>query len=261
MFPIDKQIFEGYSLDLPKDVSESILGAFKYNKFFDYTGKVFVDDIDRPNIFIIDNGFIVEAYGDSSVNSYDEDLVSHIKDKNQYFHLYLSQPELEQKFEHLIKDYIVNRTNRLTYRLNKELFKQHANWRDKIPHGFTLVEFDGTCTEFLQKYGKTEDWWNPESNRYGRLILDDAIDKVVSECFSVQIMDGVVEVGIYTDEAYWKRGFAYLTAAAFIEYSLQRGLEPNWGCYTRDHGSIALAKKLGFELVSDRRTLEISFDK
>ena len=90
--------------------------------------------------------------------------------------------------------------------------------------------------------------------RFGRVLLKG--DEIVSECFSVFFFDkNMVEVGIETQEPYRRRGFAYLTSAAFIEYCLSINLEPNWGCWHFSTESIALGKKLGFEEVCNRRVL------
>lgn len=124
-----------------------------------------------------------------------------------------------------------------------------------MPEGYSMVAFDGSSDEFLVKYGKTRDFWNPESKRFGRVLIKNDIDTIVCECFSVFFSGNLVEIGIDTKEEYRRKGFAYLTSMAFIEYALSCGLEPNWGCWTFDIESIALASKLGFTKRSDRRML------
>jgi hypothetical protein len=54
-------------------------------------------------------------------------------------------------------------------------------------------------------------------------------------------------VDIFTEEACRGRGLAAITACAFIEECLTRGLTPAWACWPYREGSYKLAKKLGFE--------------
>jgi len=69
----------------------------------------------------------------------------------------------------------------------------------------------------------------------------------VSLCLACFAALGKLEISINTAEAYRRRGLATLTAAAFIEECLERGLQPNWECWWTNTPSTALAEKLGFE--------------
>ena len=59
------------------------------------------------------------------------------------------------------------------------------------------------------------------------------------------------EIDIHTKEKYRRRGLAHYAASAFIEECLARGLRPNWECWWDNEPSVSLAKKLGFEPISD----------
>lgn len=193
--------------------------------------------------------------GNPDVNGYDDDLVDFIKinvlRKDQDTFL-LSSNEWDQKLKRLFDSDIKSSKISYNHRLNKDKFKKHRSWREMIPNGYTMVEFDGSSDEFLEKHGKTRDFWNPESKRFGRVLIKDDIEKVVSECFSFCFYnDNVVELGIETEEAYRSRGFAYLTSAAFIEHCISINIKPNWHCHNVDIHSKALAEKLGFEEINN----------
>lgn len=220
-------------------------------------GKVYVDNVNHPNVTLVQNGDL-HLYGSADDIENDSGVVHLIlsilsQDIECHF-IYLYSEGLEEKLVKLLGSYVKDKWNRYTFRLNKESFRQHLCWREKIPEGYTMAAFDGSSDSFLEKHRKGRGWWNPESGRFGRALLYD--DEIVSECFSVVFFDkNIVEVGIETQEPYRRRGLAYLTAAAFIEYCLSQNLEPNWGCWHFKTESIALAKKLGFEESDNRRVL------
>lgn len=219
--------------------------------------RVFVDDANNPNIALIIKQDL-HIYGNAESDECDSDLynlVLNIISQDSENHLInLHSSEWEPKLEKLLDRHIKDRWNRYNFRLNKEAFSRYLGWREKIPDGYTIYAFDGSSDEFLEKHKKGRDFWSPESKRFGRVLLKG--DEIVSECFSVFFFDkNMVEVGIETQELYRRRGFAYLTSAAFIEYCLSINLEPNWGCWHFKTDSIALAKKLGFEEIDNRRVL------
>ena len=64
-----------------------------------------------------------------------------------------------------------------------------------------------------------------------------------------------VEIGIETKEPYRRKGYAALTAAAFVDDCLSKGLIPVWCCWDFREGSKELAEMLGFEIVEQRRAI------
>ena len=72
-------------------------------------------------------------------------------------------------------------------------------------------------------------------------------EDMVSHCTSVLAGAGELEIGIGTEQPYRRRGSALLTASAFVELCLARGLAPIWGCFPENVPSYTLAKRLGFE--------------
>jgi RimJ/RimL family protein N-acetyltransferase len=264
MYKIDLEQFKKYILNFPETYIEEDIIQELING-----GDVFVDNIFSPHIYIMGGSILfpgagshIFIYGDINVDSYNNDFISFIQQRNkkEKVYLYLFSNNFEQKCNKLFGNKIIERWNRLTFRLNKKLFNEHINWRANIPNGYSIVNFDGSSDEFLLKYGKTKDFWNIESKRFGRVLIKNDIDTIVCECFSVFISGKMVEIGIDTKEEYRKKGFGFLTSMAFIEYALSCGLEPNWGCWTFNIESIALAKKLGFLERSNIKMLSIDIN-
>jgi len=130
-------------------------------------------------------------------------------------------------------------------------------WQDKIPNGYTMIKvntssYDSTMCHYPNFH------WKPESNKFGYFLLKDG--EVVSECTSVWVETvgvetGCVEIGIETKEPHRRKGYAALTATAFIDDCLSKGLIPVWCCWDFREGSKELAEKLGFEIIEERRAI------
>jgi RimJ/RimL family protein N-acetyltransferase len=128
-------------------------------------------------------------------------------------------------------------------------FKTLSRWQERLPEGFQLRIMDAALTESI---GAPPGWFSPEGfleNGLGVVLL--AGDEVASLCVSVFASQERMEIDIHTEETYQHRGFAALTAAAFIEECLRRGKLPNWECFWENEASTALAEKLGFQAEAD----------
>ena len=158
------------------------------------------------------------------------------------FYCYADRRETERVFGQKTE----GRPVRKTFALDRESFSKHNDWRDKIPDGCKMEFID---VKFVSERGLDKNFWEPESKRFGYALTCDG--KIISECTAVFVGSGMAEVSVSTEEPYRGRGFAALTCAAFIEYCLKTGLEPNWGCWDFRTASAALAKKLGFVETSD----------
>jgi RimJ/RimL family protein N-acetyltransferase len=60
-------------------------------------------------------------------------------------------------------------------------------------------------------------------------------------------------IGIATVPEFERRGVATATAAQFVREASQRGMTPYWECRADNIGSIRVAEKLGFELLTQER--------
>ncbi len=110
-------------------------------------------------------------------------------------------------------------------------FAAQGNWRERIPKGFTLRAMDATLAG---KVGVLSSWASIDNflaNGLGLALLDG--DEIASVCISVFASRERLEIDVHTDEKYQRRGFAMLTASAFLEECLRRGRQPNWECLGR----------------------------
>ena len=231
---------------------------------------VYADDAENPNILLV---VTISPFGsvwvhlsgnaaydkadddlrDFILNQFDlltdEDLCAHSGEKGGVcLHLYSTGWLL--KLEKLFDGHIRDKWIRHNYRLNKKTFSQHTDWREKVPEGFEMQYSDIA-------------FWRPESKNFNFSLVKDG--EKISNCgvmyFEKEAYDSeterVADIGIETKEEYRRRGFAFLTCSAFVEYCLLHNLEPNWGCYHFNPDSQALAKKLGFEEISRKDMLII----
>ncbi|MCL6459699.1 MAG: GNAT family N-acetyltransferase, partial [Gorillibacterium sp.] len=71
--------------------------------------------------------------------------------------------------------------------------------------------------------------------------------EVASTAFSSFQIDKYLEIGIETVAAHRGKGYAFDVCCAIIDYCLEQGLEPVWGCRLENQSSYYLALSLGFE--------------
>ena len=224
---------------------------------------VYADNAAKPDTMLFINGFAGTAlYGDASNNERNQKIRELILDcfdedgKEVWLSLY--SPGWEAAIDAMFENDCTSwKAYRLIHRLNKAAFQEHMNWREKIPEGYTLERFDTSSHDFIAKRD-WRDFWHPGSGRFGWFLLKDG--QVVSECTAVWVEKygvetGCVEIGIETKEPYRKKGYAVLTASAFIDDCLSRNLVPVWCCWDFREGSKELAGKLGFEIVEERRAV------
>ena len=260
-----KEQYKAFAQQFNKEFADKILSAFEnQNNGNKSKDRVYADKAHNTKVVLVihrnDENYVdvVDYTGNPEINEYDDDLVAFIKNNilNDDIETFLpfSSPEWNQKLERLFADCInvkISYSKRLS---NKESFREHHKWRDIIPTGYTIVVYDRYSDEFFDKYGNRP-WFEPESKKFGVVLIKDDIDKIISECYSVFINEeNIVEVGIDTyEKQYRQKGFGYLVAAAYIENCLSRNLEPNWHTFNNNIGSMKLAKKLGFKEISSHR--------
>lgn len=139
---------------------------------------------------------------------------------------------------------------RKQFTFNQNKFVQQSNWQDQIPAGFSLNPIDQDLLDNVR--ADMAPWESPHAfleKGFGFWLMKG--EDIVSECSSVFSCDAAVEINIHTEEKYQRQGFAKITASAFVEECLARGLRPNWECWWDNVPSVSLAQKLGFEPICD----------
>lgn len=121
--------------------------------------------------------------------------------------------------------------------------------RTHVPAGFQVLPYTPellaahpeVAEELCLFYGSVEAFLE---HSLGVCVLEG--ETIASTCHAVFTGCSEAEISIATSEAYRRKGLAHIAAAAFMEASLARGLNPIWGCWPNNTPSVMLAQKLGF---------------
>jgi RimJ/RimL family protein N-acetyltransferase len=124
-----------------------------------------------------------------------------------------------------------------------------SHYLGELPAGYSLRRMDRAL---LERSPKREE----NLNRYGRLdnFLDKGLavcilhgDEIVSEAYADMEIQGVREIGIRTREGYRRQGLAARACVHLIRWCENAGSSTYWDCAKLNAGSVALARKLGFQ--------------
>jgi RimJ/RimL family protein N-acetyltransferase len=80
-------------------------------------------------------------------------------------------------------------------------------------------------------------------------------DEICSEAFAGAEVIRHREIGVDTPKRYRQRGYATLTCAKLIQFCEQQGFKTYWNCNKFNAGSVALARKLGYQTEKEYRLL------
>jgi len=72
--------------------------------------------------------------------------------------------------------------------------------------------------------------------------------KIVSICYSCASYKDSREIDVFTIEKFRGQNLAKYLCFMFIKHCIKKKLKPRWDCYLNNHGSIKLAKSLGFKI-------------
>jgi RimJ/RimL family protein N-acetyltransferase len=123
--------------------------------------------------------------------------------------------------------------------------------REQLHNRERLVE------EILSEGPSVEYWLE---NGFGFSMMTG--DKLVGWCLSEHNCGTRCEIGIEIDKEYRKQGVATVLASALVEHALAHGItEIGWHTYARNAGSIATARKVGFEKAQDYSVYYARFSK
>jgi len=134
---------------------------------------------------------------------------------------------------------------------------------DGVPEGLALlpVDADFIAHEEWLNIDEVLDWmrqcWASTEayleQGFGYALVD--ASGLLSWCLAEYVVPGACSLGIETDIGHQRQGLGTLVARAALAECARRGLEPHWDCWATNAPSVALARKLGFELVSEYSVL------
>ena len=147
------------------------------------------------------------------------------------------------------------------------------DWRAHLPAGFTVQQMSEAVfsTSELRVPDEIRETWegwchntHPDFRDFGFVAIheDPAAPAIVAWATVDAVVDGIGDAGLFTVDAYRRRGLAVATTGAALEYGLSHGLaEISWTCAEDNLGSIRTAEKLGLERQSDYTFYYFAFDK
>ena len=216
-------------------------------------GRVFVENPDLLTCaFLLAEGAFYYVAGDEHNQAFCQALSGLIFDEilpsagDPEVVLFSFSPAWHQRLAELLKHKGVITIHRKMFHFNVEKFRVHRDWRAEIPVGFALRKIDQLLAE---RYPAYRPLLEPATRRFGYCLMDG--ETVACECNAVFVGHAEAEIDIHTVEQYRGRGFARLTACAFIEECLRSGLTPNWACWPEREASWKLALRLGFDELPD----------
>jgi hypothetical protein len=133
------------------------------------------------------------------------------------------------------------------------------NWRAAIPAGFVVRQIDAellACDglrgiDVLREEIATG--WHSQQDflraGFGFCLLGD--DAIVTWCTAEYSSAGKCGVGVETAVEHMRRGYATLTASAFVEHAAGLGITPYWDSWKANLPSVAVARKVGFRLLTE----------
>jgi RimJ/RimL family protein N-acetyltransferase len=228
-------------------------------------GRVFVDNPEHPRAGLVWTrwGFAYLA-GDSRIGGFNrllkeqilDELISQTTLREKGFLVFPCSPDWESSLYSLLVDRRPNKIFRRSFTFNPSNFSNHYGWLNRLPAGFHIYRIDEKLLdrtrdivreEIEASWGSTKNFINCG---FGFCLMHG--EEIVSVCTSPFLAGREVEACIRTDPHYRSKGYATVTALAFIEHCLLNDLAPNWECPWDHVASCALAVRLGFENPVDR---------
>lgn len=139
----------------------------------------------------------------------------------------------------------IHKKQRLMFKFENNFIHTYINM---LPKDFELVEIDRLLFDRLKGRVVPSNFWHNSNDflNHGKGFCIINNDNIVASSISACIGNGKIDIGVETNIEYMGRGFGTLVASKMVEYALQIGYEPDWGCDSTNLGSVAIARKLGF---------------
>ncbi|QUL52765.1 GNAT family N-acetyltransferase [Paenibacillus tritici] len=262
---------QDYALALP------LLSEVKINTLFaggvlggQTTGKVYVDSVQNPRTFYVAHDFGMSLlYGDSGNEDFNRSLSDYMTNKKGNRHsVEWLQADPAGGWEQLLESTVTEHNallskadpnlqasdkrridiqTRVNFTFDQEVYhraKKQGFRQDAVIVQMTGEGFDEQAGSVIPRYF----WRNAEHFRnsgMGYTLLWEG--EKASSAFSAYRTADQLEIGIESAAGHRGKGFAFSVCCALIDYCLEHGLEPVWGCRLENKGSYQLAQKLGFK--------------
>jgi len=224
------------------------------------TGAIWVDDPAQPQTALMwDNAYIFYLVGRADNLAFNHQLgelfTAQLAPAARArgidgFKLLYSSSAWENQMSVVFPTLTLTQHPRVVYTLGE---LKLTDWRSRLPPGFTVRLIDqamledatlGNLPDLIQEI--KECWPSQErflANGFGFCLVGN--NEIICRCTAEYVSAGKCGIGIATEEAYRRQGFAALTASAFIEYCLDKQIVPYWDAWQRNTASVATAEKIG----------------
>lgn len=266
---------------LPSDKYNSVLPTLdnvQFNTLFASSvlnehvdGKVFVDDITFPTaVYILHASGMSLLYGELNNPHFKTNLKAYLLGSSNLRQssesLQVVPGVLEKSIDQILDDSMcsynqlgnprfvkckVAKDRRRNFKFNKNKFNKYIT--DINFEGYQIVRVDSPMFNMINGVAVPNQFWNSAENfkKFGIGLSIVEENMPVATAFSSSIYQNMLEIGVETVPKYRKKGLASIACAKLISYCLENNLEPIWSCRYGNHGSVNLAKKIGFELTVD----------
>lgn len=170
--------------------------------------------------------------------------------------IYPGSADWHPVIETLFADRALHKLERVFYRLAS---LKIPGWRERLRAGFRISSINDQFTELsrLQNFDalreEIESCWNALSDfqQRGFGFCAHNTETIACWCTAEYVSGAQCGIGIETVESHQRQGFATLTASAFAEHCLARGITAHWDAWAHNLPSVAIAEKVGFTKVED----------
>ncbi len=240
-------------------------------------GQVFADHRENPTWFYIRHpGLMTLLVGDPANVGNEDELrdfllnTESIRKENEWMQVYpsswntlleklLGKELLDKGPDEQYRKPLPAEENRrvIRYRRSDFAFRRDRfeDSRLRYQSGHRTAVTDRTTYQSLEKGVIPQIYWDSYEDfmNFGMGFTAYSPDEnPASTAFAAFVIGNELEIGIETQEAYRGQGYAQSVCSRLIEYCLEKGYEPVWGCHSGNIGSGNLARKLGFEEVISR---------
>lgn len=177
-----------------------------------------------------------------------------------FLKVYYSSAAWEERIGEIFETAELVRRERVFYALHH---LARPDWRSGVPSGIAVQQIDAGLLasdrldgiEILRN--EIDTGWHSLADflqtGFGFCLLQG--DEIITWCTAEYVSDGKCGVGIETAVEHMRRGFATLTASAFVEHALAKGITPHWDSWKANLPSVAVAQKVGFRLIAEYAVL------
>lgn len=221
-------------------------------------GRIWVDNQQTPKSALL-------IFGDGYVLVGDSNGVQFIKDLREFFLDIINNAKNPPPFTDdaiwlhttddwltRLKDIFPTRKPRKVQRVHYICENLEFDWKEALPEDCRIVRVDENFQSHNLSFAKgVGEWvdseWLEENIKQGfgscMVKENEIISWGSADCYS----DEDCEIGIFVEPKYRRRGFGVITAAAAVDFAFERGFKRiGWHTEADDHGSIGVAKKMGF---------------